>query len=209
MRDVADVFDDWARRGRAEGMEAGHGQTAAPLLAALELGPGTVFLDLGCGNGWACRSAADQGATAVGVDASREMVVQAARSAEGLDARFEQADFADLPLVEASVDVAWSMEAVYYAPDPDAVLREVRRVLRPGGVFHMVIDHYEENEASHGWPAETGLPMALRSEPAWAEAFEAAGFTDVRAQRLRTEDPDAAPWKREQGSLHIQGRATS
>lgn len=201
--DAGGLFDDWARRGRAEGMERGHGETAAPLLRALPIGQGTRFLDLGCGNGWAARWAKERGAEAHGIDASGEMVERA--RAAGVEAR--RGDFADLPYPDGHFDVVWSMEAVYYAPDPDAVLREVVRVLRPGGVLHMLIDFYGENATSHSWPADVGVPMALRSEADWVAAFGAAGFREVRSGRLKATDPDAEAWKRREGTLHVTGRA--
>ncbi len=200
---AGDLFDDWARKGRAEGMEKGHGQTAAPLLHALPIAAGSRFLDLGCGNGWAARWARDQGAEVCGIDASAEMVERAASAAPEGD--FRQGDFAALPWRAGSFATVWSMEAVYYAPDPDAVLGEVSRVLAPGGAFHMLIDFYGENPDSHSWPTDVGVSMALRSEAEWVAAFEAAGLVDVRAERLRATDPDAEAWKREQGTLYVTG----
>lgn len=209
MKDAADVFDDWARQGRAEGMETGHGQTAGPLLATLPIAPGARFLDLGCGNGWAARFAASQGASAMGIDASKEMVDRANQKARdaGLDARFVRGDFAAIDSPDDAFDVAWSMEALYYAPDPDAVLREVHRLLRPGGTMHMIIDHYTENEASHSWSGDLDVHMDLRSEADWVAAFQAAGFADAVASRLRSDDPATDAWKREQGSLYVRGTA--
>lgn len=201
---VREVFDEWACSGRAEGMEQGHGQTAGPLLASLPIHAGTRFLDLGCGNGWAARFAHDRGADAAGIDASPEMVRRARSLAAGV--RFDAGDFAHLPYPDDHFDLAWSMEALYYAGDPDTVLREVLRVLRPGGALHVVIDHYRENVASHDWPETTGVPMVLRSEPEWSAALAAAGYADAWAERLRTEAGDGVEaWKVEEGSLHLVG----
>ncbi len=208
MKEAADVFDDWARQGRAEGMEQGHGQTAGPLLSSLPIGGRDRFLDLGCGNGWAARAAAARGAESLGVDASKEMVERAQSAADGAGlqrAHFQVGDFARLEAPDGHFTLAWSMEALYYAPDPDAVLAEVRRVLAPGGSMHMIIDHYQENEASHSWSGDLDVHMDLRSEADWVAAFEAAGFTEVQAQRLRSDDPAADAWKREQGSLYVHG----
>ncbi len=208
--DVKDVFDDWAKRGRAEGMEEGHGQTAAPLLEGMRFEGGVRFLDLGCGNGWAARFAASRGARCRGMDVSREMIdrANAAARKDRLNARFQVGDIHDLPFDDGSFDVVWSMEALYYAEDPDEVLREVRRVLDRGGTFHMLIDHYAENEASHSWSEDLGVPMALRSESEWAQAFQMAMFADVQAMRLRA-DPDsgAEDWKVQEGTLYVSGRA--
>lgn len=210
MSKVADVFDEWARQGRAEGMETGHMETAAPLLEGLRFEGGVRFLDLGCGNGWASRFAAERGARCRGMDVSREMVDRANALAQKgrLNARYQVGDVHDLPFDDGSFDVAWSMEALYYAEDPDEVLREIKRVLTTGGTFHMLIDHYEENEASHGWSDMVGVPLKLRSEAEWAYAFQMAFFQDVQVARLR--DPDAEgdnAWKAEHGTLYVSGRA--
>lgn len=211
-RKVADTFDDWARSGRDEGMEMGHSKTALPLLESIRFEGGTRFLDLGCGNGWAARTAAQWGARARGIDASPEMVERARALAakDKLPVRFQAGDFEALPFKDDEFDIAWSMEALYYAEDPDEVLWEVKRVLQPGGVFHVLLDYYEENEASHDWPQQTGVPMVLRSGPQWAQAFVDAGFQDVQITRLKApEDEDVGQddWKRTEGTLHVSGRA--
>ena len=197
---VGDVFDDWAARGRAEGMERGHGETAGPALADLRMGRGDRLLDVGTGNGWACRRALGAGAEAVGIDLSAGML----RRARETGVQVARADAQHLPFADGAFTAAWSMEALYYAPDPDAVLRELKRVLRPGAPVHVLMDHYTENEASHGWSEELGVPMALRSEAEWQAAFEAAGFT-ATTRRLRAEGSDA--WKQDQGTLWIQAMA--
>jgi SAM-dependent methyltransferase len=215
MNKVADLFDAWAKNGRAEGMETGHGKTAGPLLGQLAIVPGSVFLDLGCGNGWASRFAASRGARAIGIDASLEMTARARQMAAsasldttpggaGPGAEFHVGDFAELRLDDGIVQTTWSMEALYYAPDPDAVLREAARVMAAGGTMHVIIDFYGENVASHSWPMDVGVPMQLRTSQEWVAAFEAAGFSNVAASRLLATDPEAEDWKRVEGSLYLR-----
>lgn len=203
MSDVADVFDDWARRGRGEGMERGHGKTAGRLMDVMPVGEGTRFLDLGCGNGWACRQAAGKGAIPTGIDVSEEMLERARMLGKGT---YLNHDFTDLPFEDGSFDFAWTMEALYYAPDPDAVLREAHRLLTPGSEIHILMDYYEENEASHSWPDDVGVPMVLRSVKDWRDALTEAGFEDAQSERLTTDDPKAERWKRIQGTLHLWAR---
>lgn len=199
--DAADVFDAWAREGRDVGMARRHLLTGGPVLDGLDLG-GARFLDLGCGNGWAAGVAAERGACAVGVDAALGMLMS---KAWGSRVGLVRGSFSRLPFAGGVFDVAFSMEALYYAGDVVEALGEAFRVLGEGGVLHVLVDYYEENEASHAWPEMTGVPMHRLSEASWGEAFEAAGFVDVATGRVRVEDDLAADWKATVGSLHVQG----
>lgn len=202
MSKVADLFDDWAKRGRAEGMEKGHGQTAASTLESIEITPGMKMLDLGMGNGWASRLAASKGAEAVGIDLSHEMVERANGLAEGMSARYVQGDFADLPFEDNEFDLIWSMEALYYAPDVRAVLEEVHRVAKPGAQLHILIDFYGENTESHSWPDDVGVPMSLMSSEEWLAMLAAVGF-EASSERLLSSDSEADEWKKTEGTLHL------
>jgi ubiquinone/menaquinone biosynthesis C-methylase UbiE len=200
------VFDQWAREGRDEGMAERHGVTAAPVLEAMDL-EGTRLLDLGTGEGWAVREAVARDGTGVGVDASEEMLARA-RTRSGAGAAFVRADLEGLPFPEAAFGAAFSMEAMYYAADLGQALAEVRRVLEGGAGFHALVDYYEENEASHGWPEKTGLEMHRLPEEGWGRAVREAGFADVSVERVvAPAEADVAEWKKELGSLHVAGRA--
>lgn len=199
--DVEELFDSWAREGVADDAAERHRWTAGQVLEEMDLGPDVRFVDLGTGNGWACREAGRRGAAAVGVDLSPGMLAAAQRRG-GAD--YLRATFDRLPFRDGSVDVVFSMEAIYYAPDLEAALADVTRVLVPGGRHDAVVDYYEENEASHGWPQECGVPMHLLSEAEWADAFRRSGLVDVRTERVRV--PDADGWRAEVGSLHVTGR---
>ncbi len=179
------LFDRWARKGRAEGMEDGHKPRALPGLEAIPVAPGDRLLDLGCGNGWATRwlrRAAGAGGSAAGLDAAPEMVARARAATDeaGLDGlEFVVGSFAALPWPDASFDHAWSFEALYYAPDLHRALLEIRRVLKPGGSLTMGTDFYEEHRESRDWPEQLGIPMKLLSADGWQLRLEAAGFTIV------------------------------
>jgi len=93
-------------------------------------------LDLGCGTGNAALLAARRGADVTGVDpAARLLEVARERvAAEGLHARFVGASAASLPFEPSSFDVALSVFAVIFAPDAEAAVAELARVVRrPGG----------------------------------------------------------------------------
>lgn len=208
---VRDVFEDWAARGRAEGMAESHAPLVRPVFERLPLPPDGSYLDIGCGNGYTVRwaaAAAPEG-RAVGLDVSPRMIERAREQSTGLPhAEFHLATFPDdHPLEPGSFDVIYSMEVFYYLPDLGAGLGEVRRLLRPGGVFACQVDYYEENAASHSWPEDVGVEMTLLGEAEWREAVERVGLEVAEQFRVRLPPEEASePWKATEGSLVTVGR---
>ena len=184
------LFDNWALRGKAEGMEREHHPRALQALEQLPLLPDQRVLDLGCGNGWATRWLADAtapGGRAVGVDLSAEMLARARAADDSGRTSFVRAPFDGLPEPDRSFDAAFSMEAIYYAKPLEAALKEIARVLRPGGFVMLCMDFFQENPHCHDWPEIVGVFMDLRSEDEWSAALAGAGF-DVR-RTFRCLDP--------------------
>lgn len=208
---VRAVFDEWAQGGRADGMAASHWPVARVALERLALGPEAHFLDIGCGNGYAVRWAADTAprGRAVGIDVAPEMIALAKRLSTGQpNAEFRVARFpgaADGAPLGETFDAIFSMEVFYYLPDLDAALRDALGLLRPGGRFACAVDYYGENPASHGWPEDVGVQMTLLDSAGWRAAFERAGFVDVRQERIRQPAADD-DWKRTEGTLLTLGR---
>jgi SAM-dependent methyltransferase len=93
--------------------------------------PGERILDLGCGDGQLTMRLKKSGADVVGVDASPSMV-EAAR-ARGIDA--QQAPAEKLPFPAGTFDAVFSNAALHWVRGQDAMMNEVRRVLRSGGRF--------------------------------------------------------------------------
>lgn len=204
---VREVFDAWADAGRAEGMEAGHGFAARVAFDRLALQPGEHYVDVGCGNGYTVRWAAEAvgpSGSATGLDLSSRMVARA-RAASGAFANvtFHEVTFPDHPLPKARHDAVFSIETLYYLPSVEAGLAAIHDMLRPGGRFACVVDFYFENGASHSWPEDLGCPMNLLSMAAWRAAFAATGFEVTEQACLQHPlAPDETPtWKHDQGSL--------
>jgi len=110
----------------------------ALVAAGMDGTPPRALLDVGCGTGRLLRRAAERwpGARLVGVDPAQGMIDAARRLTPG--ATFHQGQGEALPLEDASVDAAFSTISFHHWADQPAGLREVRRVLRPGGRFCLV-----------------------------------------------------------------------
>jgi ubiquinone/menaquinone biosynthesis C-methylase UbiE len=105
----------------------------------LNVAPGCQLLDVGCGSGQLALIAAKDGLEVTGVDIASNLVerARARAQAEGLRARFEEADAEALPFEDASFDVVASLIAAMFAPRPDLVAKELLRVCTPGGTIAM------------------------------------------------------------------------
>lgn len=210
MSKVIELFDEWARNGRADGMERGHERAARMAFDRLKLQRRGRYLDIGCGNGYTVRWAAGAAAEglAVGLDASSEMIDLARRESAGIsNAEFVAGSFPDVTPPGGPYDAIFSMEVFYYLPDLDAAMKGVHDLLRPGGRFACVVDFYGENEASHNWPADLGVPMTLLDASGWSDAFLRAGLPVIEQRRLRTPRELATDeWKAIEGSLLTLGR---
>jgi len=104
---------------------------------------------------------------------------------------FKVASAEALPFDDAKFSHAFSMESLYYYADIEAAAREIRRVLRPGGLFVTVVDLYKENEPSHQWIDNLNVPVHLLSANDYRALFERVGFSDVRDERVI--DPTPVP----------------
>ncbi len=100
---------------------------------------GKRVLDLACGAGRGTAILASRAATVDGVDLS-DVMLTAARAENGLpNVRFHQAAAEALPFDEATFDEAFCNLGLMLFPEPTAALTEVRRVLKPGGRFHVAV----------------------------------------------------------------------
>lgn len=116
-------------------------QSGTELVDRIGVSAGEKVLDLGCGDGTTALPAAERGAQVTGVDIAENLVAAGQRraAAAGLtNVRFEQGDASNLEAVADNMfDRVVSIFGAMFAPDPEAVAREMVRVTRPGGTIVM------------------------------------------------------------------------
>jgi SAM-dependent methyltransferase len=111
----------------------------ATLSRYLDLAPGQRIVDVGSGKGAFVGTLAGKGLDAVGIDPSLLALAIAKRWVD-CDGRFLGAAGENLPLAAGTFDRAVSVCVLEHTRDDAAVLAEVRRVLRPDGVFALTVD---------------------------------------------------------------------
>ncbi len=194
------------RARQAYGAEDVHDFARRAILDALAPGPGDHLLEVGCGGGLLLRDAQATGAGATGIDHSGEMTRLARQRAPGAGVVCAAAE--NLPFA-ASTFSALAMSVVFFfLADPVRVLRECRRVLRPGAPVAL----YTTGPELRGTPA---APEPLASlghfysdaglaALAAAEMIEDGASDREVARRLRVSRMSANRWRR---ALAAGGRA--
>ena len=180
-------FNEWARAGKGESMERGHRPVGEQAIARMRISPDARVLDVGCGSGWATRLLAEKAfnGQVTGIDISDEMVRLARESSRSVpNVDFEIASAEQLPFDDHEFTHAFSMESLYYYRNIPKALKEIHRVLKPGGLFVAVVDLYWENEATHQWIDTLNVPVELLSVEDYHSLFIDAGFVKIRDQRL-------------------------
>jgi arsenite methyltransferase len=191
---LREEFNRWAEAGRGDGMEQDHLPITLPVLEKIRLAQTDNVLDVGCGSGWLSRriSKLVPEGRVVGMDISDEMVRVARRtSGEHDNILFIPGEVAEIPWEPNFFTHAISVESAYYWPDPASGIRELQRVLRPGGSAWILINYYRDNPYCHQWGSLLAIPTHLLSAEEWAGLFRAAGFTQVTHERVVDPSPSA------------------
>jgi ubiquinone/menaquinone biosynthesis C-methylase UbiE len=126
-RSYYDDFATWYERERGQGYHRMLDDLEVDLVR--RYGDGKEVLEVGCGTGLILGRVAGFARRAVGIDLSGGMLARAAE--RGLEVA--QASATELPIATASVDVAYSFKVLAHVQDIRAAMREMARVVRPGG----------------------------------------------------------------------------
>ena len=142
---------------------------------------GARVADLGCGFGWFCSWAADQGAASVlGIDVSERMLDRANSEHAGPTITYRRADLESLTLDAETFDLIYSCLALHYLEDLTPLLEQVASALAPGGRFVFSVEHpitsapqtfgpIEEPVGQLVWPVEGYLDEGPRTRNWFAD----------------------------------------
>ncbi len=163
-----------------------------------------VVVDLGAAHGAGTKAltARYRSAQVIAIDLSAQMLQQAARQ-QSLFRRFARvaADAQQLPLAAASVDLLFSNLMLQWCPDPDAVFRELQRVMRPGALLAFTtLGPDTLKELRQAWSVDPWLHVhRFIDMHDLGDALLRAGFAEpvMETERLTVTYPDLASLQRE------------
>lgn len=184
----------WARQSAT--YDDGFGALAVGVHEAmLDAAAGCRLLDVGCGTGRLAAAAAERGNQVAATDVVHDMVARTAVAVPG--AAVVRAALPHLPFADGAFDAAVGAFVVNHVADPPAALRELRRVVRPGGRVvlscwdtderNRVLGVFSEAIAHVGADESGGLFSAspFRATPdAFAALLRDAGLRDVRVDHV-------------------------
>jgi len=164
-----------------------HGRRTAEEAAAFflsELHAGMRLLDVGCGPGSITRGLAERVAPGevIGVDISTEILTAARQdaAARGLtNLQYQQADVYSLPFPNASFDAVFAHQVLQHLREPCAALREMLRVVRPGGLIG--VRDVDWGTAAY-WPADPWIDRFIQVH---LETWSRNGGDPRMGRRLR------------------------
>ncbi len=207
----AEILERWERAAAGWGRHAEHMRrfgmpVSAWMIDQAHLQPGQRVLELAAGpgdTGFLAAELIQPGGTLLSTDATEAMLeVARGRAAEmGIEnVEFRKLELEWIDLDTASVDVVLCKWGLMFATDPEAALREARRVLRPGGRIALAawdeppvnpwatIPTHTLVELGHTEPPDPNAPgMFILSAPGRLQGLlEAAGFVDVVVEAVET-----------------------
>jgi demethylmenaquinone methyltransferase / 2-methoxy-6-polyprenyl-1,4-benzoquinol methylase len=204
-----------ARSGSSEafsGSAAAYAATMAPNLRVMaaevvrraRLQPGERVLDVGTGTGIGAAAALGEGRNVFGLDAAEGMLEIARREVH--DATFVKGDFGAIPFDDEDFEAVIAVHCLLFAEDPVTVLREWRRVTRPGGRLSLSVPGpadrtphtiYGEIYARYGIDTLRSADYPEREElGAWVHEAGWAGVATAADPDTAIRLPDEAAFRR-------------
>lgn len=147
------------------------------------LAKGKLVLDVACGAGYGSAVLANEARRVVGVDRSEKAVRYARTLYGGVGTVFLAADAGRLPFPKGAFDAVVSFETIEHLPDIPLYLDEIRRVLRPGGVFVVSTPKAPRTTTKPANPHHTIEYSSLDFRAIMEERFDSVDlYSQVRAE---------------------------
>ena len=167
-------------------MNFGHAPLTNWGLSLVEIHDGWTMLDIGCGGGATLKRllTRSKGAQVYGIDISAESVAKARKvNANVLDRQVfvTQGSAEKLPYEDNKFDLVTAVETVYFWPDLPNCLKEVRRVVKPGGRFAIMVEVLESDSV---W-TDVVEGMTAYSPEQLKEILDEAGFVKTELHRKK------------------------
>ena len=185
---ATDLFSEWAKIGRDQGMAKAHNPAVSEILSTVLAGREKAFsfIDAGCGNGWVVKKVREisQCESACGVDGAKAMIDNA-RNIDP-DGEYYLEDLLEwVPPKKA--DIVHSMEVFYYFKEPEVLTKHiVENWLNPGGTLVIGLDHYIGNPDSYSWSKDLNVHMSLLGELDWVDMFSESRLSDCKSWRANS-----------------------
>ena len=151
------------------------------VLAAARILPENTVLDVGAGTGFLTESAAKIARKVIALDFSDAMMSEARAKLGGRNVEFKIGDVEQIPLPNATIDAVIGNMVLHHCPNPEAAVREMARVLVPGG--RLVLSDLEEHSYESLRKEHSDLWMGFKMDYV-RSTFQRAGLEDVSVDAL-------------------------
>jgi demethylmenaquinone methyltransferase/2-methoxy-6-polyprenyl-1,4-benzoquinol methylase len=185
------------------------------LLDAIDARPGMRILDVATGTGMVAFAQAARGAKVIGLDQSEAMLAGAEarlqRRAELHDhLSFMLGEAEAMPFADGEFDALTFTYLLRYVDDPAATMRELARVVKPGGRIGMVEFGVPGNPALRGlWRIYTRAGLPLLGRMVSRDWYEVGRFLGPNIEQFHTAEPDLPALWRGAGIEHVEQRELS
>lgn len=156
---------------------------------------GDTVIDLGSGAGNDCfiaRSQTGESGKVIGIDITEKMIAKARENAEKLNfhnVEFRLGDIEQMPVSDSIADVVVSNCVLNLVPDKEKVVKEIYRVLKPGGHFSIsdiVLEGELPAKLKEAAEMYAGCVSGAIQKTTYLELIGLAGFTDVTVQKEKS-----------------------